>query len=156
MSYLLRKIGSGFVKNIKAQASQVQYLQTIRFEGTYATEEPLPGTLEKTINQVTLLGRVGADPQKRGTEEHPVVLFSLATHINFKPDREKGTVTQKTEWHRICVFKPVLRDTVYNYVQKGQRVHVTGKLTYGEVVDSQGQSRPTASIVADDIIFFRT
>jgi len=31
-----------------------------------------------------LLGRVGADPQKRGSAEHPVVIFSLATHTNYK------------------------------------------------------------------------
>lgn len=36
------------------------------------------------INTVTLLGRVGADPQKRGSEEHPVVTFSVATHNNYK------------------------------------------------------------------------
>lgn len=35
------------------------------------------------INKVTLLGRVGGDPQKRGSEDHPVVVFSLATHQNF-------------------------------------------------------------------------
>lgn len=40
------------------------------------------------INKVTLLGRVGADPQKRGTEEHPVVVFSLATHQNFINNNE--------------------------------------------------------------------
>lgn len=36
------------------------------------------------INNVTLLGRVGADPQKRGTSEHPLIIFSLATHTNYK------------------------------------------------------------------------
>lgn len=36
------------------------------------------------INQVILLGRAGADPQKRGSEEHPVVTFSLATHNNYR------------------------------------------------------------------------
>lgn len=36
------------------------------------------------LNQVTLLGRVGGEPQKRGNEEHPVVTFSLATHVNYK------------------------------------------------------------------------
>lgn len=36
------------------------------------------------VNNVTLLGRVGADPQKRGTTEHPLVIFSLATHTNYK------------------------------------------------------------------------
>lgn len=36
------------------------------------------------MNNVTLLGRVGADPQKRGSDERPVVTFSLATHTNYK------------------------------------------------------------------------
>lgn len=36
------------------------------------------------MNTVTLLGRVGAEPQKRGSNEHPVVTFSLATHDNYK------------------------------------------------------------------------
>lgn len=36
------------------------------------------------LNHVTLLGRVGGDPQKRGSEDHPVVLFTLATHTNHK------------------------------------------------------------------------
>jgi len=44
------------------------------------------------INKVTLLGRVGADPQKRGTEEHPVVVFSLATHQNYINNNEGNTI----------------------------------------------------------------
>jgi len=36
------------------------------------------------INDITLLGRVGADPQKRGSDTHPVITFSLATHTNYK------------------------------------------------------------------------
>lgn len=36
------------------------------------------------VNTVTLLGRVGADPQARGNAEHPVVTFSIATHNNYK------------------------------------------------------------------------
>lgn len=36
------------------------------------------------VNSVTLLGRVGANPQKRGSNEHPVVIFSVATHTNYK------------------------------------------------------------------------
>jgi len=35
------------------------------------------------LNQVTLMGRVGGEPQKRGTTEHPVVVFSMATHTNY-------------------------------------------------------------------------
>ncbi|XP_072941926.1 single-stranded DNA-binding protein, mitochondrial [Epargyreus clarus] len=108
---------------------------------------------EKTINQVTLLGRVGADPQKRGSEEHPVVNFPLATHFSYK--YESGDILQRTDWHRISVFRPGLRDTIYKYLKKGQRVYVTGKLSYGEVKLDDGQVRTASTVIADDVIFFQ-
>ena len=46
------------------------------------TEILIAFLLVLAINSVTLLGRLGSAPQKRGTEEHPVVVLSLATHIN--------------------------------------------------------------------------
>ncbi|XP_013134819.1 PREDICTED: single-stranded DNA-binding protein, mitochondrial [Papilio polytes] len=108
---------------------------------------------EKTINQVTLLGRAGADPQKRGTEEHPVINFPLATHYSYK--YESGDILQRTDWHRISIFKPGLRDTVYKYLKKGQRVYVTGKLSYGEIKLDDGQVRSASTVIAEDIIFFQ-
>ncbi|XP_023942770.1 single-stranded DNA-binding protein, mitochondrial [Bicyclus anynana] len=109
---------------------------------------------EKTINQVTLLGRVGADPQKRGSEEHPVINFPLATHFSYK--YESGDMLQRTDWHRVSVFRPGLRDTVYKYLKKGQRVYVTGKLSYGEIKLDDGQVRTASTVIADDIIFFQS
>lgn len=105
------------------------------------------------MNQVTLLGRVGADPEKRGTEKHPVVTFSIATHTNY----QKGeNLMQQTDWHRIAVFKPYLREAVYRYLTKGQRVMVQGRLGYLERRDPENNSlvMKTASIVADEVIFF--
>ncbi|ODN01411.1 Single-stranded DNA-binding protein, mitochondrial [Orchesella cincta] len=109
------------------------------------------GRMEKTVNHVNLMGRVGGDPQKRGTQEHPVVVFSVATHSNY--NYQTGGVLQKTDWHRICVFKPYLRDSVYKYLNKGQRVYVTGRISYGEIKDESGASHTTTSIIADDVIF---
>ncbi|XP_052868482.1 single-stranded DNA-binding protein, mitochondrial [Anopheles cruzii] len=109
--------------------------------------------IEKTVNTVTLLGRVGADPQRRGNDEHPVVMFSVATHSNYK--YESGDWMQKTDWHRVVVFKPGLRDSVLSYLKKGQRTLVTGKITYGEITDQEGKQRTTSSIIADDVIFLQ-
>lgn len=61
---------------------------------------------------------------------------------------------QKTDWHRICVFKPILRETVFKYLKKGQRVLVEGRITYGEYLDEDGQKKPSAAIIADEVIFF--
>ncbi|KAM7359214.1 mitochondrial single stranded DNA-binding protein [Cochliomyia hominivorax] len=118
----------------------------------YSSEAP-PQRTEKTINTVTLLGRVGADPQLRGNAQHPVVTFSLATHTNYK--YENGDWAQRTEWHRVVVFKPNLRETVMEFLKKGQRAMVQGKITYGEITDQQGNQKPSTSILADDVIFFR-
>lgn len=41
------------------------------------------------------------------------------------------------------------------YLKKGQRTMVQGKITYGEITDQQGAQKATTSIVADDVIFFR-
>jgi len=113
--------------------------------------QPTPSRLEKTVNHVTLMGRVGGDPQLRGSTEHPVVIFSLATHNNY--NYQSGEMLQKTDWHRVCVFKPYLRDSVYKYMSKGQRVYVNGRISYGEITDEQGKTITTTSIIADDVIF---
>ncbi|KAK4306129.1 hypothetical protein Pmani_022035 [Petrolisthes manimaculis] len=109
--------------------------------------------LEKTLNQVMLLGRVGGPPEKRGSEEHPVVTFSLATHTNY---RKGGDLIQQTEWHRIAVFKPYLRESVYRYMRRGQRVMVHGKIGYLERRDEESNQlvMKTATIIANDVIFF--
>jgi len=66
-----------------------------------------------------------------------------------------GDFTQKTQWHKISVFKPNLRDAVYNYLKKGQRVMVNGRLNYSEYKDDEGNFRTNVSIIADDVIFFQ-
>lgn len=110
-----------------------------------------PPRLEKTINQVTLLGRVGINPQKRGTFDHPVVVFSMATHHNYK--QASGDLLQKTDWHRISVFRPYLRDKIEKYLVKGQRVLVQGRITYGEYKDDNEETKMATTIIADDVIF---
>ncbi|XP_028138004.1 single-stranded DNA-binding protein, mitochondrial [Diabrotica virgifera virgifera] len=119
-----------------------------------ATVQQEPPRIEKTINAVQLLGRVGADPQKKGTEQHPIAVFSLATHTNYR--YESGEFMQRTEWHRIVCFKPGLRETILNYLKKGQRVHVSGRITYGEVRGEDGKPKTTTAIAADDVIFFNS
>ncbi|XP_062126602.1 LOW QUALITY PROTEIN: single-stranded DNA-binding protein, mitochondrial [Drosophila sulfurigaster albostrigata] len=118
-----------------------------------STSTTAPAKIEKTVNNVTILGRVGADPQLRGSQEHPVVTFSVATHTNYK--YENGDWAQRTDWHRVVVFKPNLRDSVLEYLKKGQRTMIQGKITYGEITDQQGNQKTSTSIIADEVVFFR-
>nr|CAG4651549.1 EOG090X0O5J [Simocephalus serrulatus]SVE94673.1 EOG090X0O5J [Simocephalus serrulatus] len=157
----LKKV-SGLVSNLRLTVCRQIYLSRKNESDDFKNsnnqaemdEIPTPNVgMEKTINSVTLLGRVGSNPVKRGSIEHPVVTFSLATNSNYS--YASGEVNQKTEWHRICVFKPYLRDSTFKYTMKGQRVLVQGRIIYGEVKESDGQLRHTCSIVADDVIFFK-
>lgn len=100
-----------------------------------------------------MLGRVGVEPQQRGNEAHPVVTFSLATHNNYKFD--SGEWVQRADWHQIAVFKPQLRESVKNFLTKGQRVLVNGKISYSELTNAAGEKKLATTIVADEIVFFR-
>ena len=137
------------------------------------TQTKKDGPTERSINQVILMGRVGADPQIRGTEARPITTFSLATNSVWKtqnPGPGDSEWSNRVDWHNVVVFKPGLRESAYNYVHKvmnsseegyssnsillqGCRVHITGRLMYGELVDKAGVKRFTTSIACEDIIY---
>lgn len=110
------------------------------------------------LNRVQLLGRVGQDPVMRQVEgKNPVTIFSLATNEMWRSGENEtyqmGDVSQKTTWHRISVFRPGLRDVAYQYVKKGSRIYVEGKVDYGEYTDKNNVRRQATTIIADNIIF---
>ncbi|NWW47960.1 SSBP protein, partial [Pedionomus torquatus] len=111
------------------------------------------------MNRVQLLGRVGQDPVMRQVEgKNPVTIFSLATNEMWRTgDSElnqggesatSGDISQKTTWHRISVFRPGLRDVTYQYVKKGSRIYVEGKIDYGEYTDKNNVRRQATTIIA--------
>ncbi|NXS10511.1 SSBP protein, partial [Neodrepanis coruscans] len=111
------------------------------------------------MNRVQLLGRVGQDPIMRQVEgKNPVTIFSLATNEMWRTGesehptllflRNLGDISQKTTWHRISVFRPGLRDVTYQYVRKGARIYVEGKIDYGEYTDKNNVRRQATTIIA--------
>ncbi|XP_065537423.1 wee1-like protein kinase 2 isoform X3 [Lathamus discolor] len=114
--------------------------------------------LERSMNRVQLLGRVGQDPVMRQVEgKNPVTIFSLATNEMWRTGESEvnqgGDISQKTTWHRISVFRPGLRDVTYQYVKKGSRIFVEGKIDYGEYIDKNNVRRQATTIIADNVIF---
>ncbi|XP_069084071.1 single-stranded DNA-binding protein, mitochondrial [Pleurodeles waltl] len=114
--------------------------------------------LERSLNRVQLLGRVGQDPVLRQADgKNPVTIFSLATNEMWRSGEGEpfntGDISQKTTWHRISVFRPGLRDVAYQYVKKGARIYVEGKIDYGEYTDKNNMRRQATTIIADNIIF---
>lgn len=142
---MLRRI---FASSLLPSSRQLILASAARAESTLTD-----GPIEKSMNQVLLLGRVGGDPVLKGTDAHPVVLFSLATNTNYKSASDGGVMKQKTDWHRVSLFKPFLRDLALANMRKGSRILVTGRISYGEVVDSKGIQHQSTTIIADDLIF---
>uniref|UniRef100_UPI00398EDFC6 single-stranded DNA-binding protein, mitochondrial n=1 Tax=Pristiophorus japonicus TaxID=55135 RepID=UPI00398EDFC6 len=128
--------------------------QLVRYQVTDASSL----ILERSLNRVQLLGRVGQDPVMRQVDgKNPVTIFSLATNEMWRSGDSdtfaSGDISQKTTWHRISIFRPGLRDLAYQYVKKGARIYVEGKLDYGEYVDKSNVRRQATTVVADNIIF---
>lgn len=100
-----------------------------------------------SINKVILIGNLGADPEANFMKNgDPVVNFRLATSIRTK-DKETGSYKQDTEWHRVvCYGKSA--EYVVEYVKKGSKVYIEGRLKTRKWTDKEGVDRYTTEIVA--------
>jgi len=79
------------------------------------------------INKVTLLGRLGKDPEVRHFENNNAVCsFSLATSRSYKKGEEW---VDETEWHNIVIWKPWLVNTAEKFLKKGSLVYIEGRIT---------------------------
>ena len=104
--------------------------------------------MARTINHVTLLGRVGADPELRSTKSGTaVVQLRLAT------DRySKSNETTETDWHSVVVWGKTA-EAMARYVAKGDRVHVTGRLQQHSWQTDSGELRSRTEVHANEVIF---
>ena len=110
-------------------------------------------------NLVILAGNVGATPEARTTQGGTKIThFSLATS---RPKRDSNGKTIKddngrriedTEWHRITCFNGVAK-TVADYVEKGQKVMVRGRIHYTRWTDQEDIERYGVEIIADEVTF---
>ena len=100
------------------------------------------------INKVILIGHLGRDPQMRyfpdGT---PICQFSVATSETWK-DKQTQEQKQTTEWHKIVLIRK-LADIGGQYLKKGSKVYVEGKLTTRKWQNQLGQDQYTTEVRAD-------
>ena len=91
-----------------------------------------------SINKVILLGRLGADPEIRVSQDgNKIARFSIATSESWK-DKNTNEKKDKTEWHKIVIFSPGLADVVEKYLKKGALVYVEGQIRYRKYTDQAG------------------
>ena len=107
--------------------------------------------MPKSINKVILVGNVGADPEVKYTPSGvPVGKFSLATNERFK--NKSGEWQDRTEWHNIVAWQR-LAEIVGEYVSKGSKVYIEGKLQTSSWEDRRsGEKKYRTEIVARDLV----
>ncbi len=103
--------------------------------------------MARTINKVELLGRVGTDPEMQYTPGGtPVTKLRLATE-RYRREGENGT-----DWHDVTCWAG-LAEAVNQYVGKGQRIYVAGRLVQNSWESDDGQRRHRTEVHASEVVF---
>lgn len=104
--------------------------------------------MARGVNKVILVGNLGQDPETRYTPNgNAVVNLNLATDESYK-DRQSGQLVPKTEWHRIVMFGKIA-EVAGQYLRKGSKVYIEGKLQTRKWQGQDGQDRYTTEVVVD-------
>ena len=106
--------------------------------------------MARGVNKVILIGNLGQDPEVRYMPNgNAVANVTLATSESWK-DRNTGEQQERTEWHRVVFFRR-LAEIAGEYLKKGSKVYIEGKLQTRKWQDQNGQDRYTTEIVADEM-----
>lgn len=84
--------------------------------------------MSKDLNKVSLIGRLGGEPEKRSLQSGDIVVsFSVATGESWK-DAQTGEKQERTQWHKIVIFNQGLAKVANEYLKTGSRVYLEGQL----------------------------
>lgn len=106
--------------------------------------------MARGINKVILVGNLGADPETRFMPSGDAVTnLRIATSETWT-DRNTGQKQERTEWHRVVLFKK-LAEIANEYLKKGSQVYVEGSLRTRKWQDKDGRDQYSTEIVATDM-----
>ncbi len=106
--------------------------------------------MARGINKVILIGNLGQDPEVRFTPSGTAVAnLNLATSDTWM-DRQSGQRQERTEWHRVVLFNKTA-EIAQQYLKKGSKVYIEGRLQTRKWQDQNGQDRYSTEIVANDM-----
>ncbi|MBX7119504.1 MAG: single-stranded DNA-binding protein [Gemmatimonadaceae bacterium] len=112
--------------------------------------------MSRSLNKVTLIGNLGADPEIRTTSNGgKVAQFSLATSRQW--NSTAGEKQEKTEWHKCVAWNAGARgtglaDIIERYVKKGDKLYVEGRIEYRQYEDKDKQTRYVTEINVREIL----
>lgn len=100
-----------------------------------------------SLNKVTLIGRLGADPEvRRLNSGDTIVNLRIATSETWR-DKNTGERRERTEWNQVVIFNDGLAKVAEQYLRKGALVYIEGQLQTRKWQDQNGQDRYTTEIV---------
>jgi single-strand DNA-binding protein len=106
--------------------------------------------MARSVNKATLIGNVGKDPEiKVASNGNAVATFSLATSDRTKD--QTGTWTDRTEWHNLVAFQR-LAEIVRDYVKKGSKLYVEGRIQTRSWDDKDNQKHYKTEIVVNVLV----
>jgi single-strand DNA-binding protein len=101
------------------------------------------------LNKAILIGNLGADPEIRYTQNGTqVATFRIATTERWKG--QDGQMQESTEWHRIVAYKK-LAEICGEYLNKGSKVYIEGKIQTRKWQDQNGNDKYTTEIIAREM-----
>ena len=103
--------------------------------------------MPKTINKVELLGRLGVEPEMRYTSGGTAI-----TQLRLATDRRRQDGAVEADWHTVT-FWARLAEAVNEYVSKGDRLYVAGKLVQNSYQNEDGQWRHRTEVHASEVVF---
>jgi len=104
--------------------------------------------MSRGVNKVILIGNLGQDPEVRYTPNgNAVASISIATDESYK-DKNSGQLVPKVEWHKIVMFGKIA-EVAGQYLRKGSKVYIEGKLQTRKWQNKEGQDVYTTEVVVD-------
>ena len=106
--------------------------------------------MSRGVNKVILVGNLGQKPDMKYTRSNTAVAnLSLATSESWK-DKDSGDLKTKTEWHRVVYFGK-LAEIAEQYLDKGSKVYIEGKLQTRKWQDQAGNDRKTTKVLGQEL-----
>jgi single-strand DNA-binding protein len=103
-----------------------------------------------SVNRVILIGNLTRDPEVRYTQSGKAVAnVSIATNESYK-NKDTGERVEKPEYHKVTFFDK-LAEIVGQYLKKGSKIYLEGKLQTRKWQDKDGQDRYTTEIVGSEM-----
>ncbi|WP_417701908.1 single-stranded DNA-binding protein [Pseudophaeobacter sp.] len=103
--------------------------------------------MNASVNKVIMIGNLGRDPETRTFQNGSKVCnLRIATSESWK-DRDTGERRERTEWHSVAIFNDGLIRVAEQYLRKGAKVYIEGKLQTRKWQDQGGNDRYSTEVV---------